>query len=424
MRRKVEEFLLELRQQNAPVVLALKAIKHAYRELVFRFYKIHLRLIRRLPNIRPRKKNSILITGDAPWGVGPYFFLINLCKALRIDYEVLLSFPSDQIAPSLAQFCKDEGFRIIRRPPLPDALDLFATELVARATGASLLLVNAPLFSRSVHLLASGTPTLYYSHSIWHRDISEKVAWTFKTFLDRKHKVITVSQSAYDSLSENYFEGRNSEHLRWIYNWVPDRQNTPKRLATLRETTVVLTLGTVASYKNPELWIRIAKRVLARSGSTNNIEFWWAGTGPLLETAVRLAGDDARIKFIGFEPDTATLYSGAAVYFQPSEFESFGLAVCEAMMHGLPCVVTDCGGPAELVQNETNGYVLRESDEDLMVEKILDLVQDNKKRTEMGRLSRNRYLDLFTEDRWRDGFNKIVEEVAAQGLRKPHLWRQ
>ena len=123
---------------------------------------------------------------------------------------------------------------------------------------------------------------------------------------------------------------------------------------------------------------------------------------------------DERIQFIGFRPDTAQLFCQASVYFQPSEFESFGLAVCEAMMFGLPCVVSNCGGLAELVQNGKSGFVVEGWSEDPLAQKLTELISDDRKRNEMGRFSRKRYLESFTEERWLSGFSEIVKDMMCQ----------
>jgi len=199
--------------------------------------------------------------------------------------------------------------------------------------------------------------------------------------------------------------------VAWLHNGVPDKFMT--RRPEQNDALIVLTLGTVTTYKNPGLWVRVAKKVIARMSPQRPVEFWWAGRGPLLATMAELAAREPRIRFLGFRSDPDNLYVQAAVYFQPSEFESFGLAICEAMMFGLPCVVTDCGGPRELVEDGKNGYLIRESDEDLLTERIICLLHDEKLRQKMGEHSRKRYLENFTESKWVNGFSRILREMTA-----------
>ena len=275
-------------------------------------------------------------------------------------------------------------------------------------------MINAGSFSRNVHLFAIKTPTLYYSHSIWIRQISNKHKWTLERFLDSNHRVIAVSRAAFDLYNLHYFQGKEmTKQVSWIYNYVDDRFSKRALIKASTKPMIVLTLGTLASYKNPELWVRVAKNVLRKNKIFRELEFWWAGEGPLLAKAREAAEGHKEIRFLGFVPDPDNLYIQASLYFQPSEFENCSLAVCDAMMFGLPCVVTDCGGLPEQVINERNGFVVSESNEELIAEKILELINDEQKRSEMGDYSRKRYLEAFTESHWKTAFDRLVKEITT-----------
>jgi glycosyltransferase involved in cell wall biosynthesis len=192
--------------------------------------------------------------------------------------------------------------------------------------------------------------------------------------------------------------------LSWIHNGVTDRY---EEVTLEKAGVVVLTLGSLAWYKNPDLWLEIASRILEQDGS---VEFWWGGTGPMFGNLSKEAASEKRIKFLGFVSDPKDVFSRASVYFQPSRFESFGLGVCEAMMFGLPSVVTDCGGVTELIQNNQTGYIVRESDEADIVEKLLRLIRSEDLREEMGRKARIRYLENFSASHWKGNMNALLSE--------------
>jgi glycosyltransferase involved in cell wall biosynthesis len=87
-----------------------------------------------------------------------------------------------------------------------------------------------------------------------------------------------------------------------------------------------------------------------------------AGDGPLrseLQTQAERNGLAARATFLGTRDDIPTLYRTADGFVLSSEFEGYGLVVAEAMASGLPVVVTDSGGPTEIVgADEHAGYVV------------------------------------------------------------------
>jgi len=84
------------------------------------------------------------------------------------------------------------------------------------------------------------------------------------------------------------------------------------------------------------------------------------GEGPLRGelTALRAElGLDERVDLPGFV-NVATELDKARCFALSSLQESFGLACVEALAHGLPCVVTACGGPPEIIDTPALGVVI------------------------------------------------------------------
>lgn len=111
-----------------------------------------------------------------------------------------------------------------------------------------------------------------------------------------------------------------------------------------------------------------------------------AGTGPDEARLKALAGDDARIRFLGFVADDAmpALYADAlAVPFVPYD-EDYGLVTIEAMKSGKPVVTTrDSGGPCEFVRDGETGFVTAPSPAALG-EKLAVLAGDPRQAQAMG----------------------------------------
>ena len=65
--------------------------------------------------------------------------------------------------------------------------------------------------------------------------------------------------------------------------------------------------------------------------------------------------------------DDETLHQrvrAADVVVLPSRYESFGLVMVEAMMHGKPLVSTDTSGVREVVRNGVDGLLVEPGDVD------------------------------------------------------------
>jgi len=86
------------------------------------------------------------------------------------------------------------------------------------------------------------------------------------------------------------------------------------------------------------------------------------GEGPMrkkLVTLVKCLGLEKRIDFLGYRDAVGVrnLLRRSRVYCMPSSYETFGIAVVEAMAVGIPAVVTRCGGPEEIVVGGLNGII-------------------------------------------------------------------
>jgi glycosyltransferase involved in cell wall biosynthesis len=62
---------------------------------------------------------------------------------------------------------------------------------------------------------------------------------------------------------------------------------------------------------------------------------------PALESKIKQLGLDERIILVGSTQEVAPYYSAMDAFLFPSKFEGFGMAVLEAQISGLPCVVSD-----------------------------------------------------------------------------------
>jgi glycosyltransferase involved in cell wall biosynthesis len=86
-----------------------------------------------------------------------------------------------------------------------------------------------------------------------------------------------------------------------------------------------------------------------------------AGDGPLeqdLREECRKRGLGDRVRFCGAREDILDLYQAADAFVMSSEFEGLSAALLEAASAGLPAVVTDVGGNADIVIHDVTGYVV------------------------------------------------------------------
>jgi len=155
-----------------------------------------------------------------------------------------------------------------------------------------------------------------------------------------------------------------------------------------QDTVKVLFVGRVSVEKNMPLLTKIWKQVRKRLkdlGTDTKAELIIVGDGPYAaEMSKELKGKDAR--FLGFRhgQELSTIYASCDMFAFPSTTDTLGQVVMESQGSGLPVIVTDQGGPKEVVEHERTGYVLPADDIDAWVNRIADLIVDHDKRKSMG----------------------------------------
>lgn len=65
----------------------------------------------------------------------------------------------------------------------------------------------------------------------------------------------------------------------------------------------------------------------------------------------------ANVRFPGHVSDVSTIWKEHLILVLPSRHEGMPLAMVEAMLCGRPCIVTDAGGSAELIEDNATGFI-------------------------------------------------------------------
>lgn len=128
-------------------------------------------------------------------------------------------------------------------------------------------------------------------------------------------------------------------------------------------------VGRLATEKQVDVLLRSWPAVARRSGATLVI----VGDGPQASRLTQLATGQ-RVVMLPHESDRgrlADLLAALDLYVSPAPFETFGLAVCEALASGVPVVSVDHGAAAELVHASGAGMLAPYGDPDALGEAML-----------------------------------------------------
>lgn len=126
------------------------------------------------------------------------------------------------------------------------------------------------------------------------------------------------------------------------------------------------------------------------------------GDGALLETCRNEIAVNklTNVHLVGFknQSELPTFYAAADVLVLPSEYETWGLVVNEAMACGLPCIVSDtCGAAADMILEGKTGFTYPMGDVQQLAALMIYMADNKEKRREMGRYAAN-YVKKFSVD--------------------------
>jgi glycosyltransferase involved in cell wall biosynthesis len=118
-----------------------------------------------------------------------------------------------------------------------------------------------------------------------------------------------------------------------------------------------------------------------------------------LRKLVTDAGLDDRVSWLGEREDVPELVRALDVLLLPSWQEPFGRALIEAMALNVPVIATDVGGPAEIIEDGHEGYLVPPRKPEAWAQALRRFAEDPKRGREIGRAGRRRVEREFTLER-------------------------
>jgi glycosyltransferase involved in cell wall biosynthesis len=139
------------------------------------------------------------------------------------------------------------------------------------------------------------------------------------------------------------------------------------------------------------------------------------GDGPYRAQFAQNLSDTNRAFFAGETTGERlpALLASAHVFAFPSTTDTFGNAVLEALASGIPAVVTDQGGPCEIVEDGASGFVIAGHDPVLLAEKLVWLLDHPEQCRTMGQNAWERAQqfrpEIATQRHW-EFYQKVAQE--------------
>ncbi len=235
-----------------------------------------------------------------------------------------------------------------------------------------------------------------YVQSLTNDSFLEEVAWNYMVwFYNLMEEVMVPSSSTRTQLVER---GLAPEKVKPLPRWVDPVAYSPEKRdpnlwlrCGLDGELKFLYVGRLSREKNLEL-LADAFISLTDAGLASNLIL--VGDGPYrkeLEEKLK----DYPVLFTGFlsGEELSQAYASSDVFVFPSTTDTFGNVVLEAQASGLPVIVSDQGGPRELLKDGQSGFIVKANDAAALAEAMQFFIADRQVAARMGRQARR-----FIED--------------------------
>ena len=134
-----------------------------------------------------------------------------------------------------------------------------------------------------------------------------------------------------------------------------DLESMEQQISNLKQRQIdfsnlkICTSGRIGYQKNPELFNQIAK-------DFPDIQFTWIGDGELKH---KLTSENIVITGWKTRQEVLEIVNQNDIFLLTSLWEGLPIALLEAMYLGKICVVSDCIGNKDVIQNGKNGFVMK-----------------------------------------------------------------
>ena len=262
-------------------------------------------------------------------------------------------------------------------------------------------------------------------HKTWIKEVRRKhlslfdrsMAWVEKRGIMRSHKPIILPVSSlvkrellkvYDipesnihvihpGVSTSRFSALDKEACRHeIREWHGLSQND----------IVVLFVGMNFEIKGLELVLKGFAGLIGKEDRNSKLKVLVVGKGERKRyiALCRELGIANRIIFTGVIREVEKYYLASDIFAMPSQFDTFGLTVLEAMTAGLPVIITRRVGAMDLIDSGVQGFVLSENPSPSDITAALASLMEKEDRLVMGKNAQQ----VALQNTW----DKTADQVA------------
>lgn len=255
--------------------------------------------------------------------------------------------------------------------------------------------------------LKGSIPLIVESHSICSRTIEKGHCWILRKIY--RHKFLRAISKANAIITLTVKDAQEWRKIHPSVKVIPNMVHIEEGLPSKLDSKHAIFVGRFDYQKRVQDALIIWKEV-SKNHSDWILDVY--GEGDMEDEIIEMASEFDNVVIHKPTCDIFKCYRESSFLIVTSLFEPFGLAIVEAMSCGLPVITFDCPfGPAEIVTNGKDGFLIDNRDQSVFVKCICDLINNPISRIQMGRaaiVASQRFLPSNILPKWKqlfDGYN-------------------
>ncbi len=196
-----------------------------------------------------------------------------------------------------------------------------------------------------------------------------------------------------------------------VYNGATPLKRAAKQDWPPKSGFTLVYVGRLEPVKNHALLLNAFRGALA---SMPDLRLWMVGDGSergTLERLIAELGIVDQVTFWGQQLDVAPFFSAADAFIMSSKSEGLPVSLLQAFSLGLPAIVTDVGGMAEVVRLAEAGYTVSPTDPAEMAAAILRLASSDAERVQFAASAAAVFRARFSLQRMTDAYMELYRNT-------------
>jgi glycosyltransferase involved in cell wall biosynthesis len=192
-----------------------------------------------------------------------------------------------------------------------------------------------------------------------------------------------------------------------VYNGAVALRPVARNEQPAKNSFTLVYVGRLVPVKNHVLLLNAFRGAVA---AMPDLRLWMVGDGSERSMLERLAaelGIAGKVTFWGQQLDVAPYFSAADAFIMSSKSEGLPISLLQAFSLGLPAIVNDVGGMAEVVRLAHAGIAAPAGDSAGMAQAILELAKNDTLREEYSRNAHEAFASRFSLQTMVDEYMKL-----------------